>query len=149
MKLFETALKYFWFLGMEWDESSQRYFISFKKMFIPQFLGVICFTTTLIFLIKDAKSFEEYTEALFMCSTAALCTIIYTFFYVKLNEFSAFTKLAKIGFSESKYTSKFKYFYNNFYKIPFCYSEFQGLNVRNQKKYSMKLLNRWKNGVKL
>lgn len=103
MKLFETALKYFRFLGMEWDDGSQKFSISIKKLFVAQFLGVICFVTTLIFLIKDAKSFDEYTEALFMCSTAALCSIIYIFFYVKLSEFSAFTKTAKMGLSQSKY----------------------------------------------
>lgn len=100
MELFETALKNF--LGMEWDDGSQKYSISIKKMFVAQILGVICFITTLVFLIKDAKSFDEYTEAFFICSSAVLCSIIYIFFYIKLDEFSEFTKICKTVANESK-----------------------------------------------
>lgn len=59
MQLFETASANFWFLGMEWDKSSQKFLISFKKLFVSQFNCVVCFVTMLLFLIEDAESFDE------------------------------------------------------------------------------------------
>lgn len=102
MQVFETTLKNFWFLGMEWDESSQQFFYSIKKNVFNYSIGAVCVTGTLLFLINDAKSFQEYTEALFICSSAFMCSIIYTFFYIKLEEFSEFTKICKNSVGESK-----------------------------------------------
>lgn len=102
MKLFETALENFRFLGMEWDEKSQKFLISLGKMFVSEFCCVVCFVTMLLFVIKDAESFDEYTEALFMCSTAVMCTVIYIFLYIKLDVLSEFIRTSKIELSESK-----------------------------------------------
>lgn len=102
MKLFETVLQNFWFLGMEWHESSQKLLISIKKMFVSEFCCVVCFVTMLLFLIEDAESFDEYTEALFMGSTAVMCTIIYIFLYIKLDVLSKFIRTARISLNESK-----------------------------------------------
>lgn len=102
MKLFETALQNFWFLGMEWDEGSQKFLISIEKLFVSQSQCVVCFVTMLLFIINEAESFDEYTEALFMGSTAVMCTIIYIFLYIKLNVLSEFIRTAKIALNESK-----------------------------------------------
>lgn len=102
MKLFETALESFWFLGMEWDESSQKFSYSIKKNVISQCVSGAVFISTLIFLVKEAKTFDEYTEALFMCSTAVMCTIITAFIYIKLDMLAEFIRTAKIAAAESK-----------------------------------------------
>lgn len=84
MKFFTTALENFAFLGIEWDESSQKYTFN-RKNIIPQIVCVHCITLTLLFLIYDAKSFVEYTETLFILSTAFLCGIVYISVYIKVN----------------------------------------------------------------
>lgn len=107
MSVLETALESFSFLGLEWDESSQKLLYSIKKQFISQFLGVLCIISTLIFLTNDAKTFLDYTEALFICSTAVMCNLIYIIFYIKLNELSEFTKISKSFVGERKRTDLF------------------------------------------
>lgn len=107
MSVLETALESFSILGLEWDESSQKLLYSIKKQFISQFLGVLCIMSTLIFLTNDAETFLDYTEALFICSTAVMCNLIYIIFYIKLNELSEFTKISKSFVEERKRSDLF------------------------------------------
>lgn len=107
MKLFETALENFAFLGTEWDESSQKYLYSLRKKLVAVCVGLLCFILTFIFLIKDAKTFDEYTEALFICSTAFMCTVITAEIFLKLGTFSEFTRTCKIAIDNSKWTYLF------------------------------------------
>lgn len=102
MQLFETALESFWFLGLEWDESSQQFLYSIKKNVISQCVSVVCIISTFFFLIKEAKTFDEFTESLFVGSTAVMCSIITTFLFIKLDLLSKFIKTCKIAIIESK-----------------------------------------------
>lgn len=100
MKLFETALGNFWILGMEWDDESQTFLYSIKKNFYAYCVSIMCITLTIIYLIRDAQKFEEYTEALFVCTTAAMCSIITIFMSIKLGVFTQFIKTANISYKE-------------------------------------------------
>lgn len=102
MKLFETALESFWFLGMEWDDHSQKFLISITKNVYAYCISIMCITSTTLYLIFDARSFDEYTEALFVCSTAIMCTIITTFICIKLKLLSEFIKSSRMVVNESK-----------------------------------------------
>lgn len=75
MKIFETALNNFAFLGLEWDENSKKYSCT-KKLHIFQFSFVLVFISNILFLIYDAKTFSDYTFELMLCSTAIMCGII-------------------------------------------------------------------------
>lgn len=103
MQLFETALKNFWFLGMEWDDSSQKFAYSLKKNLYAYGVSVVCITCTLSFLIHDAVNFDEYTEALFIFSSAIMCNIITTFLYIKLDVLSEFVKICRNSIGESEW----------------------------------------------
>lgn len=107
MKLFETALKNFAFLGTVWDESSQKYIYEIRKKLVAVYVGLLCFILTFIFLIKDAKTFDEYTEALFICSTAFMCSVITAEIFFKLEKFSKFTRTCKIAINNSKWTHSY------------------------------------------
>lgn len=102
MKVFETALKNLRILGTEWDDKTQRFYYSFKKNTISLGFGALCFTLTLLFIIYEAKTFEEYTEALFICSSAVMSDTIGIFIYIKLDEFSEFVKICSIAADESE-----------------------------------------------
>lgn len=52
---------------------------------------------------RRRRKFRRVTEALFMSSTAVMCTIIYIFLYTKLGVLSEFIRTARIRLSESKY----------------------------------------------
>lgn len=98
---------------MEWDESSQKYLYSVKKNAYAYCVSVICITLTLLYIIYDAKSFVEYTEALFACSTAFMCIIITTFIYLKLDDLSEMTKLIRTTLNEGMCTSSINVCYIN------------------------------------
>lgn len=102
MKLFETALENFWVLGLEWHEDSQKFVYNINKTIIAKGAHFVSFTCTLCFLIKDAKSFDEYTEALFVCSTSAMCIVITICIYIKLGVLAEYIKSARAAVSESK-----------------------------------------------
>lgn len=102
MEIFETALENFSFLGMEWDENSQKFLYNIKKSAVTKIVSITCFIFTLLFLMYDAQSFDEYTEALFVCSTSVMCSIITTAIYIKLDMFSKFTKMIKRELNRSK-----------------------------------------------
>lgn len=104
MKLFEIALKNLRFLGTRWDESAQRFRYSYKMNSISLGFGVLCFISTLLFLFFEANSFQEYTEALFICSTAVMSDAIGLFIYIKLNEFTEYKKVCDIAAEDSEYT---------------------------------------------
>lgn len=102
MKLFETALGNFAILGTVWDESSQEYVYKIREKFIAVCVGLLCFILTFIFLIKDARTFDEYTEALFICSTAFMCSVITAEIFFKLDKLTQFTRTCNIGIDNSK-----------------------------------------------
>lgn len=113
MELFETASKNFWILGMEWDESTQKFVYSIIKNFYAYCVSIMCITLTTFYLIYDAQRFEEYTEALFVCTTAVMCSIITTFIAIKLDVFSEFIKASKTSHNERKLFPIVNHWINN------------------------------------
>lgn len=101
MKLFETALKNFAILGLECDESSKK-FVYTKNYFAFQFSCIVCIVLTFLFLIYDAKTFDDYTEALFILSTGLMQGIISVSISFKMNNFFNFIENCKNVFDESK-----------------------------------------------
>lgn len=94
MKLFETALENLAFMGIEWDESALKCF-STKRYLITIALCFTCIISTFLFLVYDAKSLVEYTEGLFIFSTAISCCIISLSAYIKMHVLSDFIKNCK------------------------------------------------------
>lgn len=106
MKLFETALTNFAFLGLQWEENSQKYFYT-KKCINMLSLCFTCIALTCLFLIHDAKSLVEYTEGLFIFSAAIAYCIHFVSIYVNLNVLSDFTRNSKNIINLSKRTHNF------------------------------------------
>lgn len=89
MKLFETALKNFEFLGLEWDESSKKYIYTKNYLvFLFQIQFVLLIISCTLFLIYDAKTFYEYTFEFMLLSTAIMCPLIYIILNFEVNIFN-------------------------------------------------------------
>lgn len=95
MKLFETALKYFAFVGFGWDESSNQFFYT-KKLCIPFSLCGLCLLSNIMFLIYDVSTFFEYL----LVFTLTLTAILY------------FTQLVIMTFSLSMFDDLITYVQN-------------------------------------
>lgn len=109
MKIFETALINLRFLGTSWDESAQKFRYSYKMNSISLGFGVLCFFLTLLYLFFEANSFEEYTEALFICSSAVMSDTIGLFIYIKLDAWTEYKKICDIAAEDSEYWNKHIY----------------------------------------
>lgn len=107
MKLFEAVLTNFAFLGLQWEENSQKYFYT-KNCINMLSLCLTCIVLTFLFLIHDAKSLVEYTEGLFIFTAALAYCIHFVSIYVNLNVLSDFTKNSRNLISLSKRNHNFK-----------------------------------------
>lgn len=84
MELYETVLNNFAFVGLEWDESSGKYFFT-KKYFAFQFQYILCSISLILFLVYDAKTFGEYTMGLLILFSVFACIIISVTIFLKVN----------------------------------------------------------------
>lgn len=89
-------------MGMEWVESSQTFEYNIKKHLYSFCAGTMCFYGTLFFLFFEAKSFVEYTEALFLFSTDMMCGVITFFLVIRLDALGEMSKIIKNATTESK-----------------------------------------------
>lgn len=62
MRLFETSLNAFAFLGLEWDENSKQFFFA-KKLLFSYILSGLCLISSIMFIIYDGNTFYDYLLA--------------------------------------------------------------------------------------
>lgn len=89
MKLFETTLKIFAILGVEWDESSKKYVYT-KNLFICPFVCFLSSMGTFLFLIYNAQSLYEYTLVFIVLSSVTMGIVILVIFILELDKFNIY-----------------------------------------------------------
>lgn len=71
MEVFKLCRKYFFNAGIDPHQSSSKHPFNTRNA-IALTMSTICVTSNIIFLLHDAKTFEEYTNTIYVLSTAVL-----------------------------------------------------------------------------
>lgn len=106
MKLFERAVENFAFLGLELDESAEKYSLT-KNYLFSQFLCVVCIISSIIFFTYDAKTFYEYIMAFILFSVAVMCTTLSVIIPLRAPKLGIWIETLKSLFEDSKWPSLF------------------------------------------
>lgn len=157
MKLFETPLDSFHFLGLEYDECSKTILFN-KKFFILMFLCVLCMILSILSIIYDTKSFYEYTILFIVFLSGAVDLIIFCILKLNVNILIKFIENFQNVFDKSKLkqfiivsqsTIKSIESSNNFfYAFEKQIHTLKDQDIRRRKKSWSRPLKQWKNGAK-
>lgn len=101
MKLFETAINNFMFLGLTWDERSEKYSYT-EVCFVCPFVGVLSSISCLLFIIYDAETFYEYGLTFTVLSAAIGTIIICIVFIFEVHKFNKFIEICQNMVEKSK-----------------------------------------------
>lgn len=92
MKLFQTVLKVFTFLGVNINRIHDGRSSLNKNIFVSFFLCGSCIILTGTFLVLEANCFMEYTAAIYIFSTAVVITISTAFVVYKTDSFLEYSE---------------------------------------------------------
>lgn len=102
MKLFETAINNFIFLGLKWHKSAKKYIFS-KKQIVLSSLSIPCVIGVICFLIYEAKTFFDYTLTFMILSTAILCLIVNVFLKINVDSLNDWFEIINKVVKQSKW----------------------------------------------
>ena len=147
MKVFQTIKKNFCAVGIGPNLALQTYPLNIKILMGFFILGtaIICM---MVYIIRDAKTFSEYTQSLHLCSLSALIVFILLIVILKvenlfnlMNTCDELTETSELKSNESIHILK------KMFELSFNLNHFmkQNLNILHRNPCSLKQINLLKN----